>query len=50
MTAQLMSQRTLLWWVGWLLLASLVVHVAALVATGGDVDGPVSLRKPITFA
>lgn len=50
MTARLMSQRTLLWRVGWLLLATLVVHAVALVATGGDVDGPVSLRKPITFA
>src|SRR3954454_2421581 len=45
-----MPQRTLLWRVGWLLLTTLVVHAVALVATGGDIDGPVSLRKPITFA
>ena len=46
----LAAQRILLWRVGWLLLATLVVHAVALVATGGDIDGPVSLRKPITFA
>ena len=47
---RLAAQRILLWRVGWLLLATLVVHAVALVATGGDIDGPVSLRKPITFA
>ena len=46
----LTAQRTLLWRVGWLLLATLAVHAVALVATGGDINGPVSLRKPMTFA
>lgn len=45
-----MTTRAVLWRVGWLLLATMVVHGVALVATGGDVDGPVSLRKPTTFA
>ena len=39
-----------LWWAGWVLLATMVVHVVALAATGGAVTGPVSLRKPATFA
>jgi hypothetical protein len=39
-----------LWLAGWLLLATMVLHVAALVTTGGAVTGPVSLRKPATFA
>jgi hypothetical protein len=39
-----------LWLAGWLLLATMVVHVAALAVTGGPVNGPVSLRKPATFA
>lgn len=34
---------------GLLLLASGLVHLAILVATGGSWDGPLSLRKPITF-
>ena len=39
-----------LWLAGWLLLATMAVHVVALVVTGGAVTGPVSLRKPATFA
>lgn len=35
---------------GWVLLATMVVHIVALVVTGGAVTGPVSLRKPATFA
>ncbi len=39
-----------LWVVGALLLATMVFHVVALAVTGGPVTGPVSLRKPATFA
>jgi hypothetical protein len=39
-----------LWRVGWGLLATLLFHVGALLVTGGPITGPVSLRKPITFA
>lgn len=39
-----------LWLAGWLLLATMVFHVVALAVTGGAVVGPVSLRKPATFA
>jgi hypothetical protein len=39
-----------LWAVGTLLLVVMVAHLAALVVTGGTVSGPVSLRKPATFA
>jgi hypothetical protein len=39
-----------LWWAGWVLLATMLVHVAAMVVTRGAVVGPVSLRKPATFA
>ncbi len=39
-----------LWVAGSVLLVTMVVHVAALVITGGPVSGPVSLRKPATFA
>ena len=39
-----------LWLTGTLLLVTMVAHVAALVVTGGPVTGPVSLRKPATFA
>lgn len=35
---------------GWVLLATMVFHIAALAVTGGTVTGPVSLRKPATFA
>jgi len=35
---------------GTVLLVTMVAHVAALVITGGPVTGPVSLRKPATFA
>lgn len=35
---------------GAVLLATMVVHVVALVVLGGPVSGPVSLRKPATFA
>jgi hypothetical protein len=31
------------------LLITMLVHVLALVVTGGPVTGPVSLRKPATF-
>src|SRR5215475_14168545 len=40
----------LLWIVGAVLLATMVFHIVALVVTGGPVSGPVSLRKPATFA
>jgi hypothetical protein len=39
-----------LWVTGTVLLITMVVHIAALVITGGPVSGPVSLRKPATFA
>jgi hypothetical protein len=39
-----------LWVTGWLLLAVLVFHLVTLVVTGGPWTGPVSLRKPATFA
>lgn len=39
-----------LWMVGTVLLATMVLHVAALLVLGGAVTGPVSLRKPATFA
>lgn len=39
-----------LWIAGWVLLATMVVHLVALAVTGGPVTGPVSLRKPATFA
>ncbi|MFZ0118219.1 MAG: hypothetical protein WAN20_08380 [Pseudonocardiaceae bacterium] len=39
-----------LWVTGAILFVTLVVHIAALVITGGPVSGPVSLRKPATFA
>jgi hypothetical protein len=39
-----------LWVTGWVLLAAMIVHLAALAVTGGPVTGPVSLRKPATFA
>jgi hypothetical protein len=39
-----------LWVTGTVLLVTMVVHIAALVITGGPVSGPVSLRKPATFA
>ncbi|MFN2479277.1 MAG: hypothetical protein ABR615_08920 [Pseudonocardiaceae bacterium] len=35
---------------GTVLLVTMVVHIAILVITGGPVSGPVSLRKPATFA
>jgi hypothetical protein len=35
---------------GTFLLVIMVMHIAALVITGGPVSGPVSLRKPATFA
>ena len=40
----------ILWIAGAVLFVTMVVHVAALVITGGPVTGPVSLRKPATFA
>jgi len=40
----------ILWLTGTILLVTLAAHIAALVITGGPVTGPVSLRKPATFA
>jgi len=40
----------ILWIAGWVLLATMIVHLVALAVTGGPVTGPVSLRKPATFA
>lgn len=39
-----------LWLVGTVLLVTLLVHLIALVVGGGPWTGPVSLRKPATFA
>jgi hypothetical protein len=39
-----------LWIAGSVLLVTMVVHLVALVLLGGPVSGPVSLRKPATFA
>jgi hypothetical protein len=39
-----------LWATGTILLVAMVGHIAALVISGGPVTGPVSLRKPATFA
>jgi hypothetical protein len=39
-----------LWVVGTVLLVTMVVHIAVLLFTGWPVNGPVSLRKPATFA
>lgn len=39
-----------LWLTGTALLAAMLVHVAAMAVLGGAVSGPVSLRKPATFA
>jgi hypothetical protein len=39
-----------LWWAGAALLVTMLLHVAALLITGGSLTGPVSLRKPATFA
>jgi hypothetical protein len=54
-TQAIRSPRPLTWQTalflgGWVLLATMVFHVVALVVTGGDVTGPVSLRKPADFA
>jgi hypothetical protein len=40
----------LLWTAGTFLLVVMLVHIAALAIIGGPVTGPVSLRKPATFA
>jgi hypothetical protein len=39
-----------LWLVGTALLVVMLVHIAAMAVLGGPVSGPVSLRKPATFA
>lgn len=39
-----------LWAGGTILLITMLVHIGALVVTGGPWTGPVSLRKPATFA
>jgi hypothetical protein len=39
-----------LWIAGTALLVTMIAHIAALVITGGPLSGPVSLRKPLTFA
>jgi hypothetical protein len=39
-----------LWLTGTLLLVALIAHVAVLAIGGGPLTGPVSLRKPATFA
>ena len=54
-TQAIRSPRPLTWQTalflgGWVLLATMVFHVVALFVTGGDVTGPVSLRKPADFA
>jgi hypothetical protein len=40
----------LLWVTGSILLVTMLVHLAAMVMTGGPITGPVSLREPATFA
>lgn len=45
-----MGWPQVLWVTGTVLFVTMVVHIAALVITGGPVSGPVSLRKPATFA
>jgi hypothetical protein len=45
-----MSWPRFLWWTGTVLLVTMAAHIVALVATNGPVTGPVSLRKPATFA
>ena len=40
----------ILWVTGAILLVTMLVHIAVLVVTGGNWTGPVSLRKPATFA
>lgn len=44
------SWPRVLWITGTLLLVVMIFHIGALVITGGPVTGPVSLRKPATFA
>lgn len=44
------SWPRVLWVAGTVLLVAMVVHVVALVLLDGPVSGPVSLRKPATFA
>ena len=44
------SWPQVLFLVGAVLLVAMVVHVVAMVLLGGAVSGPVSLRKPATFA
>src|SRR5438552_15784761 len=45
-----MKWPRILWIVGTVLLATMVVHIAALAIRGGPLTGPVSLRKPADFA
>jgi hypothetical protein len=45
-----MTWPKVLWLTGAVLLVTMVFHIFALVVTGGFVSGPVSLRKPATFA
>jgi hypothetical protein len=45
-----MSWPRVLWVGGTILFATMLFHVVALVVLGGPVTGPVSLRKPATFA
>lgn len=40
----------ILWVTGTVLLVTMLVHIAALMVAGGPWTGPVSLRKPATFA
>lgn len=45
-----MGWPRILWVTGTVLLVTMVVHIAALLVSGGPWTGPVSLRKPATFA
>jgi hypothetical protein len=45
-----MTWPKVLWLTGAVLLVTMVFHICALLVTGGPVSGPVSLRKPATFA
>ncbi len=47
--AQAQAYQKLLYFVGFLLLASAVFHSAVLVVTRGSLEGDVSWRKPILF-
>ncbi|MEP6526734.1 MAG: hypothetical protein ABJA86_06180 [Nocardioidaceae bacterium] len=50
MTRAPITWPKVLWLTGVVLLVTMGFHIGALLVTGGPVSGPVSLRKPETFA